>query len=207
MSGKEIFHFLPETPIDHRDNNVEKIERRRSHLDFVVQPCLELQDPTGGRIWIVQIHFRVRTMRRRKQPAIRSTFASSVRLFDFSHDHDRTIRPLVFNDLFYYHYISLFYQFLHDRREGFAKDLKVRVSICFLLFFLSLLSVRFRVRRRERSVSREIEWIENSSQEIRAVWRFVRPHRVLPVIGRFRRVPMNVTGCNSWKMVDKSYVR
>lgn len=153
---------------------------------------------------IVQIHFRVRTMCTRNQPAVRSTFTSSVRLFDFSHDHDRTNRPLVFNNLFYYRYISLFYQFLHDRREGFAKDLKVRVSICLLLlFFLSPLSVRFRVRRQERSVSREIERIENSSQEIRAAWRFVRPHRVLPVIGRFRRVPMNVTGCNSWRMVDK----
>lgn len=153
---------------------------------------------------IVQIDFRVRTICTKKQPAIRSTFAFSVRLFDFSHDHDRTIRPLVFNNSFYYHYISLFYQFLHDRREGFAKDLKVRVSICFLLFF-SFLSYPFVccVRRQERSVSREIEWIENSPQEIRVAWRFVRPHRVLPVIGRFRRVPINVTGCNSWRMVDK----
>lgn len=47
-------HFLSETPIDHRDNNVEKIERRRSQLDFVVKLCLELQDPTGGRTYCTE---------------------------------------------------------------------------------------------------------------------------------------------------------
>lgn len=57
--------------------------------------------------------------------------------------------------------------------NSFTIDVKVLRKIskyvfrfAFFFFFLSPLSVRFRVRRQERSVSREIEWIENSSQEI-----------------------------------------
>lgn len=151
---------------------------------------------------IVQIDFRVRTICTKKQPAIRSTFAFSVRLFDFSHDHDRTIRPLVFNNSFYYHYISLFYQFLHDRREGFAKDLKVRVSICFLLFFpfsLIRLFVAFVVKK-DRSVEK--------SSGLRILRRKYESCGDLLDRTVFYRwsvdfVSINVTGCNSWRMVDK----